>query len=61
MISKHVSLSSKNIEFAIKQSMSNPMLASKLIEEWTPDHVAFWLSNIGFEQEIADNFKGTLT
>lgn len=31
---------------------------NKPVEEWSSDQVGLWLLDIGFEQELADNFKG---
>lgn len=30
----------------------------KPVEEWTSEQVSAWLIHVGFDQEIADNFKG---
>jgi hypothetical protein len=55
---KHMSLSSKNITSLVKQSLSNnPILKSKPIEEWSSKQVAVWLTSIGFDQAVADDFQ----
>lgn len=55
---KHMSLSSKNITSLVKQSLSNnPILKSKPIEEWNSKQVAVWLTSIGFDQAVADDFQ----
>lgn len=58
-ISSMASIPSKNIQTIVNQSVnSDPQLNDTLIEEWTSDQVAAWLLSIGFEEELADNFKG---
>ncbi|KAG0797336.1 hypothetical protein G6F26_001545 [Rhizopus arrhizus] len=56
--SKHSSsLSSKNIQSIVKRSLNNPVLKSKLIEEWNSEQVAIWLTEVGFDSNLADIFK----
>ncbi|KAK4512339.1 uncharacterized protein ATC70_003037 [Mucor velutinosus] len=50
------SISSKNIHSAVHQSLENPLLSSK-VEEWTSDQVSTWLISVGFDKQLADNFK----
>ena len=45
----------KNSQLSTMQSTDK---ASKPVEEWSSDQVAAWLMSIGFDKELADNFKG---
>jgi hypothetical protein len=53
------SISSKNIQSTVSQSLNNQELG-KLVEEWTSEQVATWLMSIGFDKELADTFRGDL-
>jgi hypothetical protein len=56
--SKHSSsLSSKNMQSIVKRSLNNPVLKSKSIEEWNSEQVAIWLTEVGFDSNLADIFK----
>lgn len=55
--SSHLSMSSKNIQSIVKQSLNNPALRMKPIEEWSSDQVALWLIDVGFDKRLADTFK----
>ncbi|OBZ82317.1 hypothetical protein A0J61_09631, partial [Choanephora cucurbitarum] len=44
----------KNSQLSTMQSTDK---ASKPVEEWSSDQVAAWLMSIGFDKELADNFK----
>ncbi|KAG1070573.1 hypothetical protein G6F42_026117 [Rhizopus arrhizus] len=50
------SISSKNIHSTVNQSLENPLLSSK-VEEWTSEQVSTWLISVGFDKQLADNFK----
>ncbi|KAF1800867.1 hypothetical protein FB192DRAFT_1282871 [Mucor lusitanicus] len=50
------SISSKNIHSTVNQSLENPLLGNK-VEEWTSDQVSTWLISVGFDKQLADNFK----
>ncbi|KAI8636073.1 hypothetical protein BD408DRAFT_438242 [Parasitella parasitica] len=50
------SISSKNIHSTVIESLENPLLNSKA-EEWTSNQVSIWLISIGFDKQLADNFK----
>lgn len=54
------SISSKNIHSTVNQSLENPLLGNK-VEEWTSDQVSTWLISVGFDKQLADNFKGIYT
>lgn len=41
----------------MKRSLNNPVLKSKLIEEWNSEQVAIWLTEVGFDSNLADIFK----
>lgn len=56
-ISSMSSISSKNIHSTVNQSLENPLLSSK-VEEWTSEQVSTWLISVGFDKQLADNFKG---
>lgn len=51
------SISSKNVHSTVNQSLENPLLSSK-VEEWTSNQVSTWLISVGFDKQLADNFKG---
>ncbi|KAI7906384.1 uncharacterized protein BX663DRAFT_427304 [Cokeromyces recurvatus] len=52
-----VSMSSKNVHSIISKSLENPLLSNKPIEDWSSEEVAIWLIHIGFDKELAENFK----
>jgi predicted transcriptional regulator len=52
------SMSSKNAQVSVIESLHHPKLKSVAIEEWSSEQVAFWLLQVGFDKEIASNFKG---
>jgi hypothetical protein len=53
-----LSISSKNIQSTVSQSLNNEELNAKSVEEWTSEQVSTWLMSIGFDKELADNFRG---
>lgn len=40
------------------QSLKDTELNETLVKEWTSEQVAIWLMSVGFDKELADNFKG---
>ncbi|KAI9266004.1 hypothetical protein BY458DRAFT_215323 [Sporodiniella umbellata] len=58
VLPKHVSsLSSKNIQSIVKQSLNSPLLKQKAVEEWNSKEVEIWLTEMGFDDNLAKNFK----
>lgn len=51
-------MSSKNAQVSVIESLRHPKLKSVAIEEWSSEQVALWLLQVGFDKEIASNFKG---
>ncbi|RCH99321.1 polar growth protein, partial [Rhizopus stolonifer] len=51
------SLSSKNMQSIVKQSLNNSAFQSKPAEEWDSEQVAIWITNIGFDESLADIFR----
>lgn len=52
------SISSKNMQSIMTQSLKDTELNETLVKEWTSEQVAIWLMSVGFDKELADNFKG---
>ncbi|KAI8884522.1 hypothetical protein K501DRAFT_271626 [Backusella circina FSU 941] len=50
------SISSKNAQLSVIESLNHPKLKSVSIEEWSSEQVAIWLLEVGFDKEIAGNF-----
>jgi hypothetical protein len=40
------------------QTKANEKALVKPVEQWTSEQVATWLIDIGFDKELANNFKG---
>lgn len=41
----------------VKQSLNNSAFQSKPAEEWDSEQVAIWITNIGFDESLADIFR----
>lgn len=50
----NISTTNKTIQNNVNQSIQK----RPPVEEWTSEQVASWLIEIGFDQELANNFKG---
>ncbi|KAI8889584.1 hypothetical protein K501DRAFT_266759 [Backusella circina FSU 941] len=50
-------LNTKVIQRNTIESLNQPTLNSNAIREWTPEQVSLWILQIGFDQDIAYNFK----
>jgi hypothetical protein len=51
-------LNTKVIQRNTIESLNQPTLNSNAIREWTPEQVSLWILQIGFDHDIAYNFKG---